>query len=101
MVEGPFRTKKTEAVILVPNVNGSCIEKLLEWTEHQIDDGPLEENDGYIPDIGEWDQQLLQVEKNVLAELNLASDYLDNQRLLDMTSRADIDSMKKQTTTQR
>nr|XP_019532711.2 S-phase kinase-associated protein 1-like [Aedes albopictus] len=96
MVEGPFRTTKIELVIPVPDVNASCLEKVLEWAEYHMDDDPLEENDGCIPDIGEWDRQLLQVERNVLMELILASDYLGNQRLLDITSRAVIDLIKNE-----
>ncbi|KXJ75521.1 hypothetical protein RP20_CCG011555 [Aedes albopictus] len=91
MVEGPFRTTKIEVVIPVPNVNASCIEKVLEWTEYHIDDKPLDENNDSIPDIGEWDRKVLQVEKNLLMELILASDYLGNNRLLDITSRTIID----------
>ncbi|XP_019532711.3 S-phase kinase-associated protein 1-like [Aedes albopictus] len=96
MVEGPFRTTKIELVIPVPDVNASCLEKVLEWAEYHMDDDPLEENDGCIPDIGEWDRKLLQVERNVLMELILASDYLGNQRLLDITSRAVIDLIKNE-----
>nr|XP_029734620.1 suppressor of kinetochore protein 1-like [Aedes albopictus] len=66
MVEGPFRTTKLEVVIPVPNLKVSSLEKVLEWAEYHMDDELLEENDGYIADICEWDRELLQVEKNML-----------------------------------
>nr|XP_019532673.2 S-phase kinase-associated protein 1-like [Aedes albopictus] len=93
MVEGPFRTTKVEVVVPVPNVNASSLVKVLEWAEYHMDDESLEEDNRYIPDICKWDRELLQVEKNVLMEVILASDYLGNQRLLDIASKAVIDSI--------
>nr|XP_029713695.1 S-phase kinase-associated protein 1-like [Aedes albopictus] len=94
MVEGPFRTTKIEVVMPVPNVNASSLAKVLDWAEYHMDDEPLQDNDSYIPEISEWDRQFLQVGKDVLMEIVLACDFLGNQRLLDITSRAVIDCIK-------
>ncbi|KXJ72256.1 hypothetical protein RP20_CCG018464 [Aedes albopictus] len=96
MLDDPFRTAKIEEAIPVPNVSTSSLEKVLEWAEYHIDDEPLEENDGCIPVISEWERQFLQVEKNVLIELVLASEYLGIQRLLDITNTAVVDFIKNE-----
>nr|XP_019532676.2 S-phase kinase-associated protein 1-like [Aedes albopictus] len=95
MMKDPFRTTNIEEVIPVPNVNASSLEKVLDWAEYHMDDEP-EENNRYIPDICEWDRQLLQVDKNVLMELILASDWLGNQRFLDIASRAVMDYIRNE-----
>ncbi|KXJ72869.1 hypothetical protein RP20_CCG017076 [Aedes albopictus] len=96
MVEGPFRTTKIEVVMPVPNVNAISLAKVLDWAEYHMDDEPLQDNDSYIPEISEWDRQFLQVGKDVLMEIVPACDFLGNQRLLDITSRAVIDCIKNE-----
>nr|XP_029734619.1 S-phase kinase-associated protein 1-like [Aedes albopictus] len=82
-------------VVLVPNVNASSLCKVLRWTEYHMDDS-LEENNGYPPEICEWDRELLRVEKNMLIELVLAANYLCIQRLLDVLSLVVLDLINNQ-----
>ncbi|KXJ83913.1 hypothetical protein RP20_CCG025330 [Aedes albopictus] len=96
IVEDPFRTKSKEAIFPVPNVNGGTLQILLKWADYHKDDESLDENNGHILTMCEWDRELLKVDRNVLVELVLAANYLHIQGLLDVTSLAYMDLAKNE-----
>lgn len=71
-----------EDMVTVPNVNASCLRKVLRWAEYHMDDEPLEEIDTSRLEICEWDRELLQVERSMLMEIVRAANYLGVHGLL-------------------
>ena len=75
--------------IPIPNVNGTVLDKIIEWCkQHQGDPNPTEQDDSdsrkKTTDIEEWDQKFMQVDQEMLFEIILAANYLDIKALLDI-----------------
>nr|XP_029722738.1 S-phase kinase-associated protein 1-like [Aedes albopictus] len=96
IVEDLLRSESKEAVFRVPNVNGGTLQILLEWVDYHKDDESLDENNGHILTMCEWDRELLKVDKTVLHELVLAANCLYIQGLLDVACLAYMDLLKNE-----
>lgn len=80
-----------ETTILLPNVTGSVLEKVVQWATHHRDDPPppLEDHDTILrinDDVEVWDANFCKVNRDILFDLLLAANYMDIQPLLDLTS---------------
>lgn len=67
-------------VIPLPNVNESCMEKIIKWCQQHQDDPPPPapepgEEDLLIfnDEIGDWDKEFLKMEDSVLFDLILVN----------------------------
>ena len=85
-----LRTDKLDEDIVLPNVSGVILKKVIEWATHHKDDPQLtpdeeEARRNRRDDVSPWHSQFLKVDQETLFELILASKYLDIPGLLDLT----------------
>jgi len=89
MIDDMGQDAITAEAIPIPNVNGTVLDKIIEWCkQHQGDPNPTEQDDSdsrkKTTDIEEWDQKFMQVDQEMLFEIILAANYLDIKALLDI-----------------
>ncbi|CAE6441601.1 unnamed protein product [Rhizoctonia solani] len=94
--------------IPLAQVNSSVLKKVIEYCEHHGYDElrPTEKRENsddsdprkrQVSEIGEWDQQFIQVEQETLFELILAADYLEIRSLLDVGCKTVANQIKGKT----
>ncbi|KAH8351908.1 hypothetical protein KR084_000572, partial [Drosophila pseudotakahashii] len=69
------------ALVLLPYVNSTALRKVLTWAHFHKDDDEGKDKDT----INAWDARFMEVDKDTLLQLVLASDYLKIQELLNLT----------------
>lgn len=78
--------------ILLSNITGSVMQKVLDYVEHHKNDPPLPPNyDVQIREwdhLDEWDESYLKVDQMTLFSIICAANYLNIKTLLDLTCKA-------------
>ena len=85
-----------EEVVLLPNVTGAILKKVIQWANFHKDDEAKECRTEEI--CSWWDKNFLKVEQETLFELILAANYLDMKGLLDVTCKALANLLKGKST---
>lgn len=85
--------------IPLDNVNGTILNKVIEWCRHHKDTQPLDDgledgNEKRSDDIPQWDSEFLRVDQGTLFELIMAANYLDISQLLDLCCKAVANMIK-------
>jgi S-phase kinase-associated protein 1 len=76
--------------IMLPNLTGPIMAKVVEWAKHHHDHPDLETKPSKNPiedPIPEWDQEFLKVEQSELFDIMIAANYLDIKPLLNLTCK--------------
>ncbi|QRV86976.1 Skp1 family [Ceratobasidium sp. AG-Ba] len=101
----PDTRSESEEPIPLKNVSSSVFKKVLEYCEHHRfepialetdspNDDPLKRQ---VSEVGEWDQQFIQVDQEMLFEIILAANYLDIKPLLDLGCKTVANLIKGKT----
>ena len=85
-----------EEAVLLPNVNGAILKKVIQWATYHKDDPPFTEEER-TDDICSWDKNFLKVDQGTLFELILAANYLDIKGMLDVTTKTVANMIKGKT----
>ncbi|MCJ1245956.1 hypothetical protein MMC30_003160 [Trapelia coarctata] len=84
--------------ILIKNINGTDLSKILDWCEHhQADPASQETNEPNGPkrkEIGDWDRKFFEVPQETLFGIILGANFLDMTELLDMGCQTVADMIK-------
>ncbi|QRV93535.1 Skp1 family [Ceratobasidium sp. AG-Ba] len=88
----PGTQSESEGPIPLTNVSSSVFKKVLEYCQHhrlepialETDGGSDNLRNGQVSEIGEWDQQFIQVDQEMLFEIILAANYLEIKPLIDL-----------------
>lgn len=90
------------AVIPVPTVTSETMMIILQWAEHHKNDpepNPKDDSDPTKNDtISEWDMEFLKLDQSTLFKVILAANYLDIEKLLQLTCKAVANLMKGKST---
>ncbi|KAJ7296970.1 hypothetical protein O6H91_12G082300 [Diphasiastrum complanatum] len=90
-------TGKASAVPL-PNVTGKILAKVIEYCKYHLDlHKSSDEKAISEEDVKAWDADFVKVDQETLFELIVAANYLDIERLLDLTCQTIADMIKGKT----
>ncbi|KAL5724725.1 SKP1-like protein 4 [Ranunculus cassubicifolius] len=98
MIEGD--DVSTGEGIPLPNVTGSILAKVIEYSKRHADPSPSIggfENRDADEELKKWDAEFVKVDQDVLFDIILAANYLNNKELLDLTCKTVADMMKGKT----